>query len=256
MDKVRHISVVGILNITPDSFFESSRVEADRAMGRIEKMISEGADVIDIGACSTRPGSAPANEETEWQRLEPVLKDAAMAFAGAQFSIDTFRSSIVRKAFDVIGPFTVNDVTAGDADPAMLSTVAELGLEYVATHNRPCRDGSVVENIAGFFDDFAAKAKDAGVVDWWLDPGFGFSKTLEQNWELARGMQSLLRFGRPVYVGVSRKSMLTRLLGISPEEALPATQVLHFMLLEKGASALRVHDVAEVCRTVRLFRQL
>lgn len=256
MDKDRHISVVGILNITPDSFFESSRVVAGRAMGRIEEMLSQGADVIDIGACSTRPGSAPASEETEWQRLEPVLKDAAKAFPGVQFSIDTFRSSIVRKAFDVIGAFTVNDVTAGDADPAMLSTVAGLGLGYVATHNRPCSDGSVVDGIAEFFDDFAARASEAGIREWWLDPGFGFSKTLEQNWELVRDMQGLLRFGRPVYVGVSRKSMLTRLLGISPEEALPATQALHLMLLERGASVLRVHDVAEACRTVRLYRQL
>lgn len=256
MDKDRHISVVGILNITPDSFFESSRVVAGRAMGRIEEMLSQGADTIDIGACSTRPGSAPVSDEAEWQRLEPVLKDAAQTFPGVRFSIDTFRSGIVRKAYDIIGDFTVNDVTAGDADPAMLSTVAGLGLDYVATHNRFCRDGVVVEDVAKFFDDFASRASAAGMREWWLDPGFGFSKTLEQNWELARSMQGLLRFDRPVYVGVSRKSMLTRLLGITPEEALPATQALHLLLLERGASALRVHDVAEACRTVRLYRQL
>ena len=176
-------------------------------------------------------------------------------------SIDTYRSEIVRRAYEVIGPFMVNDISAGQLDPRMLSTVGRLGLPYVAMHMRGTPETmqqftqykDLLGDIKAYFRDFALKAADAGIADWLLDPGFGFSKTMEQNWELLRRLAELQELERPILVGVSRKSMIYKLLGISPEESLSATQVVHFAALERGATWLRVHDVAEAARTAQLW---
>lgn len=292
---VSGIHIMGIVNLTPDSFYSGSRVSADAALQRIQAMFSEGADVVDLGACSTRPGSQPASEEEEWARLEPVLH-ALMGFSrpsgprndripvipgpgpdrashvdqgpspvipseahlvipsvasvSPAFSIDTFRPEIVRRAYELIGPFMVNDVGGGEDE--MLRTVGQLGLPYVAMHGRPFT-GDVVEDVIAFFRDFAKKAQAFGVNDWLLDPGFGFNKTLEQNYTLLGHLKEVKdSFPREVLVGLSRKSMAYQLLGISPEEALPATQVLHTLALERGADWLRVHDVAAAVQTVRI----
>ena len=267
----RHISLMGILNLTEDSFFAGSRmlgsdgtVDERLFCERVSQMLSEGADILDLGAVSTRPGAADVPIWEEWRRLGPAVRMLRERFPEAVFSIDTFRSGIVRRVFDTAGPFIVNDISAGEDDPAMLPTVAEYGLRYVAMHKRgdprtmgaltEYEDG-VVNAVKAYFEAFSARAAEAGVQDWILDPGFGFAKTISQNFELLAGLSAFAEFGRPILVGISRKRMVYQPLGIPPEEALPATQVLHFKALEAGADILRVHDVAEAARTVQLYRE-
>lgn len=259
---VDNIHILGILNLTPDSFFSGSRVATDDFSGRFRKMLSDGADAIDLGACSTRPGAPQPSEEEEWRRLEPALRQIAGLAEGARrVSIDTYRSGIVRRAYGIIGPFMVNDISAGAMDPAMMETVAGLGLPYVAMHMRGTPETmqqhtdyeDVVEEVNAYFDAFSARAEAAGLKDWILDPGFGFSKTLEQNWALLEHLDEIQTHGRELLVGLSRKSMIYKKLGITPEEAMPATQVVQFEALRKGARWLRVHDVPEAIQTARLY---
>ena len=271
IDKDRHIYIMGIVNITDDSYFADSRCSSvGSALARVGEMVAEGADIMDIGACSTRPGAELVDPAEEWARLEPVLKAVREAFPDVRLSIDTFRSSVVRKAHALIGDFIVNDISAGEDDPLMLGTVGELGLEYVAMHKRGTPENmqeltdykSVTEDVATYFEAFSRKAQECGIDRWILDPGFGFAKTVEQNYRMLRELTAFKEVRRAdgtspaILVGVSRKSMVYKKLGISPEEALPATQVLHLAALQKGADILRVHDVAEARRTVELYRLL
>ncbi|MCQ2134427.1 MAG: dihydropteroate synthase [Bacteroidales bacterium] len=284
MDRNRKIEIMGIVNITDNSYYSASRclsedgkADVRAAMDRIGTMVHEGADIIDIGACSTRPGSQGVGAEVEWQRLEPVLAAVRSGFPDIRISIDTYWAEVVRRCFDRIGDFIVNDISAGEDDPQMLPTVGELGLEYVAMHKRgnpmtmqsltdyplPGTDdpdygtmSPVTAAVRRYFLDFADKAEDFGIREWVLDPGFGFAKTVEQNWQLMDEMESILIPGRRTLVGVSRKSMIYRLFDITPEESLPATQALHLAALQRGADILRVHDVAEAKRTVEIFRRL
>ena len=271
MDKERKIEIMGIVNITDNSYFASSRclgqdgsADMEKVLGRVSRMLEEGADIIDIGACSTRPGSDPVGEQEEWRRLEPVLCAVREAFPSVSVSIDTYWASVVEKAADLIGPFIVNDISAGEDDPKMLPTVGRLGLKYIAMHKRGtpktmqnlCEYGNVTEDVLQYFSVFGERAAQAGIKDWILDPGFGFAKTVEQNWQMLRELDRFLTLGHEILVGVSRKSMIYRLFGITPEESLPQTQVLHLAALRKGASILRVHDVAEARRTVTAWRML
>lgn len=271
MDKDRHIDIMGIVNITDDSYFAESRcVDVPAALDRVSRMLEEGADIIDIGACSTRPGSVPVGADEEWRRLEPVLKAIKATFPHARLSIDTYWSSVVRKAYALIGDFIVNDISAGEDDPQMLPTVGDLGLAYIAMHKRgtpqTMQDMSdyqdVVAEVKAYFDNFSIKAESFGIKDWILDPGIGFAKTIEQNYELLRRLEEMKSVrksdGRSpgVLVGVSRKSLIYKYLNISPAESLPATQVLHLAALQNGADILRVHDVAEAVRTTGLYRLL
>ncbi len=248
------VHIMGIVNLTEDSFYAGSRTAAADALARAQQMWADGATVVDLGACSTRPGAPQPSLEEEWARLEPALREMAghcpsgnsVRFARQcpAISIDTYRSEIVRRAYEIIGPFMVNP--------------------YVAMHMRGTPETmqqftqykDLLEDIKAYFRDFALKATDAGIADWLLDPGFGFSKTLEQNWELLRQLEELQELGRPILVGVSRKSMLYKALGITPEEAMPATQVVQYAALERGARWLRVHDVAEAARTAQLWSLL
>lgn len=261
--KDRHIDIMGIVNLTDDSYFAQSRCAgADAALARIDRMMSEGADIIDIGACSSRPGAVPVGAKEEWSRLAPVLKRARAEYPHIRISIDTYWSEVVSRAYDLIGDFIVNDISAGEDDPQMLSTVGSLGLTYVAMHKRGTSQNmqlltdynDIVGDLVAYFNDFAQKALKYEIRDWILDPGFGFAKTLEQNYEVLARLDELSLSGRPLLVGVSRKSMVYNLLNISPEEALAATQVVHLKALQKGADILRVHDVKEACRTVALYR--
>lgn len=267
----RHIEIMGIVNLTDDSFFSGSRCSGvDAALSRIETMLSEGAHIIDLGACSTRPGSMPVGEDQEWLRLEPVLRELETSFPDICLSIDTYWASVVRKAYDLVGDFIVNDISAGEDDPQMLPTVGALGLTYVAMHKRGdtlTMSGmtdyeDVVRDVKAYFDDFSIKAESYGIKDWILDPGIGFSKTIDQNYELLKSLEVFksvrVAEGRSprILVGVSRKSLIYKYLNISPNESLPATQVLNFAALQNGADILRVHDVAEAARTVALYRQL
>ena len=244
-DKNRRIEIMGIVNITDDSYFAASRClgadgrpEADKVLSRIGMMLDEGADIIDIGACSTRPGSEPVGEDTEWERLAPVLEAARKKFPHARISIDTYWSSVVRKAYDLIGPFIVNK----KGTPQTMQNL--------------CRYTDVTAEVLEYFNAFAAKAEKAGIKDWILDPGFGFAKTIDQNYRLLADLRQFTGLRHRILVGVSRKSMIYKLLNITPEESLSQTQVLHLAALERGADILRVHDVAEAVRTVQVYRQL
>ncbi len=276
----KNISVMGIINITDNSYFAESRCldgqghdDITKILKRAEKMIYEGATILDIGACSTRPGSEPIGEEEEWTRLEPALTALRKEFPDTTISIDTYWPSVVRHTYNIIGRFIVNDVTAGegmydrtqsDEPGEMLATVAELKLPFIAMHMRgnPMTMQSlteyddVVEDVLDYFRKFETKANAAGLTDWILDPGFGFAKTIEQNYELLRRLDTFKALGKRILVGVSRKSMIYRKFSITPEESLPATQVLHYKALCNGADILRVHDVAEAVRTVQLYHTL
>lgn len=271
MDRARNIQIMGIVNLTDDSYFAPSRClgtdgmpDIGRTVGMVGKILSEGADIIDIGACSTRPGSEPVGEEEEWRRLEPVLKAIKDSFPDAVISIDTWWASVVEKAAGLIGPFIVNDISAGEDDPGMLPAVGRLGLQYIAMHKRGtpstmqslCNYGNVTSEVLQYFRKFAERAEKAGIKDWILDPGVGFAKDIGQNWQLLRELEVLRTLGHRILVGVSRKSMIYRLFGITPEESLAQTQVLHFAALERGADILRVHDVAEAARTIEAYRRL
>ena len=251
----RAIHIMGIVNLTPDSFYSGSRTSGEDAIARIRQMFADGADVVDLGACSTRPGAPQPSLEEEWQRLEPTL----LAMVGSTLtgtcplpaiSIDTYRPEIVRRAYDIIGPFIVNDV--GGGEPQMLSTVGELGLPYVAMHCCVPK-GDVVEDVLDFFREFAVKAEAAGVKDWILDPGFGFGKTIEQNYELLSRLEELHAAGHELFIGISRKSMIYKVLGATPEEVMPQTLALEMVALQKGASWLRVHDVKETAALVKVY---
>lgn len=276
MERTRKIEVMGIVNITDDSYFAESRCldgqSVDKAVERTGRLLEEGADIIDIGACSTRPGALQIGPDEEWRRLEPVLRALSGEFPSARISIDTYWSSVVERAYGLIGSFTVNDISAGEDDPKMLPLVGKLGLPYIAMHKKGTpgtmqslcsyppshREGlsDVSCAVSDYFDAFALRAKEYGITDWVMDPGFGFAKDLEQNWTLMREMDKILKPGHKTLVGVSRKSMIYRMFGITPEESLPATQALHMAALDKGADILRVHDVAEAVRTVRIWSKL
>lgn len=274
----RKIEIMGIVNLTDDSYYAPSRCgtsdAVSAALERIRALIAEGADIIDLGACSTRPGALPVGPAEEYRRLEPVLEAMAGEFPSQKVSIDTYHSAVVEKSFGllagIIGPaaardrLLVNDISAGEDDPDMLPLAGGLGLRYIAMHKRGtpltmqslCEYRDVVAEVRSYFEDFAAKAREHGVTDWILDPGFGFAKTVDQNYQLLAGLDSLADPDRRILVGVSRKSMIYRKFSIDPEEALPATQVLHMKALQLGADILRVHDVAEAVRTVELYRLL
>lgn len=278
MDRNRHIDIMGIVNVNDDSFFAGSRCPgAADALSRIGNMLDEGATIIDIGACSTRPGSFPVGADVEWMRLEPVLREVVSSFPGIRLSIDTYWTEVVEKAYDLVGPFIVNDISAGENDPAMLDIVGRLNLEYIAMHRigdhmsmhmlTDFKD--ITSDVIAYFEEFAVNAEKSDVKKWILDPGFGFGKTIEQNYKLLSGLHLLKRhfsssanysihsgIAPKILVGISRKSMIYRYLDVAPEDSLPATQVLHLAALQNGADILRVHDVAEASRTLSLYRIL
>jgi len=266
METGRKIEIMGIVNLTDDSFFEGSRnlrtdgsLDEDGFIGRLEEMVGEGADILDFGACSTRPGSDSISEEEEWRRLEKPLQLFVSRFPEMRLSIDTFRPEIARKAFDIVGPFIVNDVSGGCEE--MWRAVSELSVPYVAMHTRGTPKDmqtltdydDVTESVIEFFEGIAQTADKHGVSDWILDPGFGFAKTVEQNWKLLREMSAFSKFDKKILAGLSRKSFMYRPLGITPAQMLSPTQVANYMALNNGADILRVHDVGPARQTVSLY---
>lgn len=233
------VRLMGILNLTPDSFIESSRVVAADVPARIRSMQDSGASIIDLGAVSTRPGAATVSLEEEWQRLEPALRAVAPMPSRPQISIDTTRSEIVLRAYAVLGEFIVNDISSGEDDPAMLRAAGRLHLPYVAMHKRGCpttMDGlsdypeGVVPALVNYFRDFEKRASAAGISDWILDPGLGFAKTPEQCWEILFRLEELAALGHPVLIGASDKRF-TR----------GNTALAHAVAILHGASILRLH---------------
>lgn len=257
---------MAIVNATPDSFYSLSRTQSHEAVvARVREAIAEGATIIDIGGYSSRPDADDVAVEEEWQRVKMALKATREVSRDIAISVDTFRAEVVRRAVAEFGEIIVNDITAGEGDSEMLSTVAELGVPYIAMHMRgtpqtmqlQTRYSDVAANVAAELGERLQVIKNAGIEPKRvaIDPGFGFAKTTEQNYELLAGLDKLKNLGFPLLVGVSRKSMIYKTLGITPEESLSATQAIHWEALRQGATLLRVHDVREAVETIKLFEK-
>ena len=258
--------VMAIVNATPDSFYSASRTDdADSLERRIADVVAQGATIIDIGGYSSRPDADDVAVEEEWRRVEMALKATRAVSQDIAISIDTFRAEVVRRAVAQFGDIIVNDITAGYGDSEMLATVAELGVPYIAMHMRGTPQtmqqqteyGDIVADVVSELNECLQAIKKAGIEleRVALDPGFGFAKTTEQNFELLAGMHALKELGQPLLVGVSRKSMIYKTLGITPEESLVATQAVHWEALRQGATLLRVHDVREAVETIKLYEK-
>ena len=257
-------SVMAILNITPDSFYDKSRVgNVDEALKSTEKFIEAGAKFIDIGAYSSRPGAADVSEQEEIERLVPIVAAINRAFPETLISVDTFRAKVAEESINA-GAHIINDIAAGNLDEKMFETVAKLQVPYIMMHMKGTpqnmQDSPNYENVTKeVFSYFSEKIKTLtalGVKDIILDPGFGFAKTVDHNYELLKNMQMLNFFELPLLVGFSRKSMITKALNIKTEDALNGTTVLNTSALLKGANILRVHDVKEAVECVELVNRL
>lgn len=238
-----------IINATPDSFFEGSRAQSDSQVAlRAIQTMAEGASVLDIGGMSTRPGFQDVDPLIEKERLVGALLAIKRVLPEVRISIDTFRSEIVESLYSTFGKFTVNDISGGQADTKMIDTVGRLNLPYVMMSQDP-----TIDTMLDFFEKNIQKAERAGIKDITLDPGFGFGKSLEQNFQILAGMNRLKQFGLPILVGISRKGMIWRTLGLDPGQALNGTTALHFELLSQGADILRVHDTKPARETIKLY---
>lgn len=241
--------VMGILNVTPDSFYAQSRVQTENDIARrTEQILSEGGTLVDVGACSTRPGSEPASEEEETKRLVKAMQVVRRVAPAAIISVDTFRARVAERIAGDFGSIIVNDVTGGQ-DPEMFPLVAKLGLPYVLTDtgNRPLSMG---------FAQALAQLRELGQRDIIADPGFGFGKTLDENYQVIAQLEAYRELDLPLLVGVSRKSMVYKLLGTTPDKALNGTTVLNTLALMAGAHILRVHDVAAAVEAVRIIEKM
>lgn len=257
--------VMGILNVTPDSFYDGGKYETERKIiQRAEEIMEQGATIIDIGALSTRPGTEEISTKEEIDRLLPAVKAVKKAFPEAPVSIDTFRSWVALKVIEECGPCIVNDVSGGNFDVHMFDIVGKLGVPYILMHmqgtplqmeKKPVYE-DIIRDISMFFTDRVKKLTTAGVKDVILDPGFGFGKTMEHNYELLNRLDSFKVFQLPLLVGVSRKSMIHKLLGIKPEDALNGTTVVNTLALMGGTDLLRVHDVREAVEAVQILNKI
>ena len=256
--------VMAIVNITPDSFYAQSRIESVEGLShRIERVVADGATIVDIGGYSSRPGAAQVSMEEEWARVFMGLRTVQSLDRGVVVSIDTFRAEVVRRAVAEFGAVIVNDISAGELDEDMLNVVAKYELPYIAMHMRGTPqtmqsqtdyEGGVVQGVVEYFRRRVVELQDAGIARdrIILDPGFGFAKSASQNFELMRALPTLRELGFPLLVGVSRKSMIYRTLGITPEESLPSSLALAWEALRSGEAILRVHDVAATKQVLRL----
>ena len=261
--------VMAIINVSPDSFYTSvyENVEATRRLGdevvlldAVQRALDEGADILDIGACSTRPGSTPVDAAVEWERLEWALKLVRSHFPDAVVSVDTFRADVAEKAIG-LGANIINDVSGGEADEMMWDVVAKHDVPYILTLAQELRKGGdkegydyTMSEVLHFFEERLDQLHRMGVKDVVLDPGFGFGKTLEDNYTILREMEVLQVLHAPMLVGVSRKSMLYKPLGLEPKDVLPATIAAQVMALERGANILRVHDVAAANQAIQIVQ--
>ena len=257
--------VMGILNVTPDSFYADSRIEDESALyKRIETILSEGGRIIDVGGCSTRPGAATVTEEEERNRLKKALSILMLHYPEVIVSVDTFRANIARWAVEEYGVAIINDVSGGDMDPNMFRTMADLRVPYIIMHMRGTPETmqtlTAYENVtAEVLQSLAVKMNQLyqlGINDVIVDPGFGFSKTIEQNYELMRHLSDFRILEAPLLVGISRKKMIYEMLETSIEGSLNGTTVLNTFALLHGADILRVHDVRDAVEAVRITQLL
>ena len=254
--------VMGILNATPDSFYAGSRCgESDEAIvARAGEILDEGGSIIDIGACSTRPGAGEVSPEEEWRRMEQALSLVRRHYPDAIVSVDTFRAEIARRSVEQYGAQIVNDISGGEMDDKMFDTVAALHVPYILTHMRGTPQNmqehtdydDLLADMTAYFAERIDRLRRLGVCDIVLDPGFGFGKSLDGNYTLLRRLGELQALGLPLLAGVSRKSMIYNLLGCTPNESLNGTTALHAIALLNGAKILRVHDVREAVETIKI----
>ena len=257
--------VMGILNVTPDSFYAGSRMQTETQIAtRVEQMLEEGADMIDIGAYSSRPGAADISVQEEMDRLRAGLRIVRRMHPDAIVSVDTFRAAVACMCVEEYGVAIVNDISGGEMDKDMFPTVARLGVPYVLMHmqgtpqnmqQQPHYD-SLLGDIFRYFARKVQQLRDLGAKDIVLDPGFGFGKTLEHNYELLAHLEDFRIFGLPLLVGVSRKSMVYNLLGTTPGEALNGTTAVNTVCLMKGADILRVHDVRQAVEAIKIITKM
>ena len=257
--------VMGILNVTPDSFFAGSRKRTEAEIAaRIEEILAQGGDWIDIGGYSSRPDATPVTADEEMRRLELGLEILSRDYPSVPVSVDTFRAGVARCCVEKYGVAMINDISAGELDPEMFRTVADLKVPYIMMHMRGTPQTmasltdytNLMDEIMLYFAEKVRQLRLMGVSDLILDPGFGFSKTLEQNYELMAHLREFGIFDLPILVGISRKRMIYQLLGGSPEESLNGTTALHAYALLNGADILRVHDVKEAVEAVRIVQKI
>lgn len=260
-----HPQVMGILNVTPDSFYAFSRKQTeDDMIGRILQIKEEGGSFIDIGAYSSRPGATHLPAEEEMNRLRIGLQLIGRYAPDMPVSVDTFRADIAKMCVEEYGASIINDISAGNMDENMFSTIAQLGVPYIIIHmqgtpqdmqKNPHYDHFLKE-VFYYFSEKVQELRDLGVKDILIDPGFGFGKTLEHNYQLMNHLEEFQLFELPILIGISRKSMISKVLGGGPEEALNGTTALHAIALQKGASILRVHDVKEAVETIKIIEKM
>jgi len=257
--------VMAILNVTPDSIFAGSRMpDAPHVERRVREAVAEGASIIDVGGYSSRPGADEVSPGEEWRRVKLGVGAVRRLAPGMAVSVDTFRSEVAARAIERFGPLIINDISAGELDPAMPAVAAKYGVPYIAMHMKgdPKTMQSLTDykrditaEVVAYFEARVAALLAAGIAreHLVLDPGFGFAKTTEQNYELLAGLHRLCALGYPVLAGLSRKSMIYRVLGVTPAQSLAGTVALGWECLRQGAAILRVHDVREAVDTVRIF---
>ena len=253
--------IMGVLNITPDSFYDGGKYASkENILGRVRTMINDGCDILDIGAYSSRPGAEIITPSEELKRLSPVLEIVRVEFPDIIISVDTFRSEVVKKVVADFNVNIINDISAGNLDDKMFETIAELNVPYILMHmqgnpqsmqNNP-QYNNVIRELMEYFSEKVEKLKLLGVHDLIIDPGFGFGKTVDHNYRILKYLDDFKIFELPILVGLSRKSMIFKLLEISPEEALNGTTALNTLALINGANILRVHDVKEAKESIKL----
>jgi len=256
--------VMGIINVTPDSFYDGGKTTKQNSiLHQAEKMLSEGATFLDVGGYSSRPNATDISTEEEISRVVPAIESILKQFPEVLISVDTFRSNVANEAVKA-GACIVNDISGGTLDPAMFSTVAKLKAPYILMHMRGTPQtmvqqtnyDDVIKEVIYFFSERVAQARQTGINDIIIDPGFGFAKTKEQSFELLQKSALLKQLDLPILTGVSRKSMIYKTLDISAKEALNGTTVLNTLALQKGTSILRVHDVKEAVECIKLTEML
>ena len=256
--------VMGILNVTPDSFYDGGKNDSEQIIiDKVEKMLADGAAFIDIGAYSSKPNAEFVSEEEELDRILPIVKLLVKVFPKIIISIDTFRSKVAKATIEA-GASIINDISAGALDEKMMQTVAELKVPYIMMHMRGTPKTmqsltdyqDIIKEMLFYFSEKINKARSLGISDLIIDPGFGFAKTLEQNFEVMNKLELFQMLDLPLLSGISRKSMIYKALEITPQEALNGTTVLNTISLMKGANILRVHDVKDAVEVVKLFEKI
>ena len=255
--------VMGIINITPDSFYEGSRQQnADDILGQATKMIHEGADILDVGGQSTRPCSVRIPIKEELDRVLPAIEIIIKNFPDTIISVDTYQSEVAKEAVNA-GASIINDISAGEIDKSMIATIAKLGVPYICMHMKGTPESmqqdptyeNITKEVLDFFIQKKDECKQAGIHDVIIDPGFGFGKTISHNFKLLKGLTVFKMLERPLLVGLSRKSTIYKPLGVTADEALNGTTVLHTLALQNGADILRAHDVREARQAITLYKK-